>query len=92
MITPEEIHEIRKFKGLSLNDVSKYCNVSAQLIGQIENRQKNLTEYNYAEIIKGINLAYAAIQSGELVKGEPFPYCNIGKSNRNKNKKRNSNK
>lgn len=68
MITPEEIHEIREFKGLSLRDIAKYCDISPQLVGQIENGQKNLTEQNYTEIIKGINLAYAALQSGELNK------------------------
>lgn len=68
MITPEQIREIREFKELSLRDVAKYCDVSAQLIGQIENCQRNLTEQNYSEIIKGINLAYAALQSGELNK------------------------
>ena len=56
MITPEEIHEIRKFKGLSLYDVAKYCNISAQLIGLIENRKRTLTENDYKEIVKGINL------------------------------------
>lgn len=62
MITSEQIREIREFKELSLRDVAKYCDVSAQLIGQIENGKKSLTESNYKEIIKGINLAYAEKQ------------------------------
>lgn len=73
MITPKEIQEIRKFKGLSLRDVAKYCNVSAQFIGQVENNQKKLNSYNYKEIIKGINLAFAALQCGELIKYPPGP-------------------
>lgn len=71
MITPQEIREIRQFKGLSLRDVAKYCNVSAQFIGQIENEQKALNQSNYTEIINGINLAYADLVSGKLVK-KPF--------------------
>lgn len=59
MITAKEIREIREFKGLSLRDVAKYCNISPQLIGQVETGVKNLTQDNYKEIISGINKAFA---------------------------------
>lgn len=72
MITPEEIREFRELRNLSLRDVAMYCKISPQLIGQIENRQKKLNHENYKEIINGINLAFAAKQRGELVKGKPF--------------------
>lgn len=60
MITAQEIREIRELKGLSLRAVAKYCNVSPQLIGQVETGVKRLTEENYKEIISGINKAFAA--------------------------------
>ena len=63
MITPRQIREIRELKGLSLRDVAKYCDVSAQLIGQVETEVKSLTEENYKQIIDGINKAYAAKMS-----------------------------
>ena len=65
MITPKEIREWRELKGLSLRDVAKFCEISPQLIGQVETGKKYLTDYNYAEIIKGINLAFAAKQNKE---------------------------
>lgn len=62
MITPQEMREIRQLRGLSLRDVARYCNVSAQLIGQVETGVKHVTDYNYREIVDGMNRAYAAKQ------------------------------
>lgn len=63
MITPQQIREIRELKGLSLREVAKFCDISPQLIGQCETGVKGLTDYNYEQIVKGINLAFAAKQS-----------------------------
>lgn len=63
MITGKEIREWRELRGLSLRDVAKFCEVSPQLVGQVETGKKYLTDFNYAEIIKGINLAFAAKQN-----------------------------
>ena len=41
-----------------------YCDVSHRLIGEVENRERNLTEYNYQEIVKGINRARQAKANG----------------------------
>lgn len=63
MITPEQIREFRELRGLSLRDVAKFCEVSPQLIGQVETNVKPITQYNYEQIISGINKASAAKQS-----------------------------
>lgn len=68
MITGQEFKEIRELKGLSLRDIAKFCEVSPQLIGQIENDKKAFTENNYKQIITAMNLAFAAKQNGELEK------------------------
>lgn len=66
MITGKEFREIRELKGLSLRDVAKFCEVSPQLIGQIETGQKNFTENSYRQIIDAMNLATVAKANGEL--------------------------
>ncbi len=63
MITGKEFKEIREYKGLSLRDVAKFCEVSPQLIGQIENDRRAFTENNYRQIIDAMNLAFAEKQS-----------------------------
>lgn len=63
MITPKQIREIRELKGLSLRDVAKCCDVSAQLVGQVETGVKPITEFNYKQIISGINKAFANKQN-----------------------------
>jgi transcriptional regulator with XRE-family HTH domain len=68
VITGQEFKEIRELKGLSLRDVAKFCDVSPQLIGQIENDKRTFTENNYRQIIDAMNLAFAAKQRGELEK------------------------
>ena len=68
MITGKEFREIRELKDLSLRDVAKFCDVSPQLIGQIEQGKKYFTENNYKQIIDAMNIAFAKKASGELQK------------------------
>lgn len=68
VITGKEFKEIREYKGLSLRDVAKFCDVSPQLIGQIEQGKKYFTENNYQQIIDAMNLATVAKANGELEK------------------------
>ena len=68
MITGKQFKEIREYKGLSLRDVAKFCDVSAQLIGQIEQGKKYFTENNYQQIIDAMNLATVAKANGKLDK------------------------
>ena len=68
MITGKEFREIRELKDLSLRDVAKFCDISPQLIGQIETEQKAFTENNYKQIILAMNLATVAKANGELDK------------------------
>ena len=68
VITGKQFKEIREYKGLSLRDVAKFCDVSPQLIGQIENNKKVFTDNNYQQIIDAMNLATVAKANGELEK------------------------
>lgn len=60
MLRPSDLKNYRLMRGLSQRDVAMYCNLSHNLIGDIELGQRNLTEYNYQEIVKGINAASQA--------------------------------
>lgn len=64
MFSRYDLKEYRLMSGLSLRDVARYCDISAQLIGQVENGEKNMTENNYKEIINGINRAKQSIANG----------------------------
>lgn len=64
MLRPSDLKEYRLLRGLSQRDVAMYCEISSQLIGDIELGQRNLTEYNYQEIVKGINAASQAKARG----------------------------
>ena len=66
MITGSQLREIRELRGLSLRAVAKFCNLSPQLIGQIETGQKNFTENNYKQIIDALNLATVANANNEI--------------------------
>ena len=68
VITGKEFKEIREYKGLSLREVAKFCDVSPQLIGQIEQGKKYFTENNYKQIIDAMNLATVAKANGKLEK------------------------
>lgn len=64
MLNAQDLKEYRLLKGLSQRDVAMYCDLSHNLIGDIELGQRNLTENNYQEIIKGINTAVQAKARG----------------------------
>lgn len=64
MLNARDLKEYRLLNGLSQRDVAMYCDVSYRLIGEVENGQKNLTDFNYHEIIKGINSAVQAKARG----------------------------
>lgn len=64
MLNAQDLKEYRLLKGLSQRDVAMYCDLSHNLIGDIELGQRNLTEYNYQEIVKGINAASQAKARG----------------------------
>jgi transcriptional regulator with XRE-family HTH domain len=68
MITGKQLREIREYRELSLRDLAKFCDVSPQLIGQIEQGKKYFTENNYGQIIKALNVAFAEKQAGRLIK------------------------
>lgn len=64
MLRPSDLKDYRLMRGLSQRDVAMYCNLSHNLIGDIELGQRNLTEYNYQEFVKGINAASQAKARG----------------------------
>lgn len=64
MLSGQDLKDYRLLKGLSLRDVARYCNITAQMIGQAENGVWGLTESTYREIVKGINGASQAIARG----------------------------
>ena len=66
VITGREFKKIRERKELSLRDVGTFCEVSPQLIGQIEQGKKYFTEKNYRQIINAMNIAYDMKQKGKI--------------------------
>lgn len=68
MLNKQQIKEYRQMRGLSTRDVAAYCGVSQPLIVQVENGSKAITQFNHAEIMKGINAAYEALKKGILKK------------------------
>lgn len=64
MLNAKELREYRLLRGLSLRDVSMYCDLGFHYIAEIETGAKNLTEKNHQEIVKGINAAAQAIADG----------------------------
>lgn len=81
MLNRQQIKEYRLLRGLSTRDVAKYCEISQPLIVQIENGERQLTEYNHKQIIDGINSAYAAKRNGTF---EKPPRVNEPKTKRRK--------
>lgn len=68
MLSAKELKDYRLLRNLSLRDVARYCNVSAQMIGSVERYEYTLTESTYREIVKGINTAYQAMINGTFDK------------------------
>ena len=64
MLSRFDLKEYRLLRHLSLRDVARYCDVSHELIGQVERGEIGVTQYNHGEIIKGINRASQAKADG----------------------------
>lgn len=64
MLSRRDLQEYRLMRHLSLRDVARYCDVSHELIGQVERGEVGVTQYNHDEIVKGINRASQAIVDG----------------------------
>lgn len=64
MLSKHDLQEYRLIRHLSLRDVARYCNVSHELIGQVERGEIGVTKYNHDQIIKGINRASQAMIDG----------------------------
>lgn len=64
MLSRRDLQEYRLLRHLSLRDVARYCDVSHELIGQVERGEVGVTQYNHDEIVKGINRASQAIVDG----------------------------
>ena len=64
MFSGKDLKEYRVMEGLSQRDVERYCDISHEAIGMVERGENNVTEYNYREIIKGINGAIQAKARG----------------------------
>lgn len=89
MLNAQDLKEYRQLKGLSQREVAMYCGLSHNLIGDIELGQRNLTEYNYQEFIKGINSAVQAKVRGtfEADKKKLMQEENDYENNRQKKKR-----
>ena len=72
MLNKQELKNYRLLRGLSQQNVADYCDITKPLISMIENGEKNITEYNYREFVKGINAAYQAKKNGKLNKPKPL--------------------
>lgn len=83
MLSRFDLKEYRLLRHLTLRDVARYCNVSFELIGQVERGEVGVTQYNHDEIVKGINRASQAIVEGtfEALKEEE---CQKAKEEREK--------
>lgn len=64
MLSRHDLQEYRLMRHLSLRDVARYCNVTHELIGQVERGEIGVTQYNHDQIIKGINGASQAMVDG----------------------------
>ncbi len=53
---------------MSQRDVARYCEVCHELIGQVERGDVGVTEYNYKQIVNGINGALQARARGTFDK------------------------
>ena len=58
MLNGKEIRELRDRYSVSLRDVAKFCDLSAQFIGSVGREDKAMNESNNKIIINGIHKAY----------------------------------
>jgi len=64
MLSRYDLQEYRLLRHLSLRDVARYCDVSHELIGQVERGETGVTRYNHDQIVRGINGASQAMADG----------------------------
>ena len=64
MLSRFDLREYRFLRHLSLRDVARYCDVSHELIGKVENGEVSVTKYNHDQIVQGINRASQAMVDG----------------------------
>lgn len=64
MLSRFDLKEYRLIRHLSLRDVARYCDVSHELIGKVENGEVSVTKYNHDQIVQGINRASQAMIDG----------------------------
>ena len=68
MLSGKDLKEYREREHLSQRDVARYCEVCHELIGQVERGDVGVTEYNYKQIVNGINGALQARARGTFDK------------------------
>lgn len=68
MLSGKDLKEYREREHLSQRDVARYCEVCHELIGQVERGDVGVTEYNYKQIVHGINGALQARARGTFDK------------------------
>ena len=68
MLSGKDLREYRLLSNISQRDVARYCDVSHELIGKVERGELNVTEYNHAEITKGINRTFVIEKENSKVK------------------------
>lgn len=66
MLNRQQLKDYRLLRGLTQRDVEQYCGISQTLIRMIETGDRNITQENHDEIIKGINAAYEAKKLGKM--------------------------
>lgn len=66
MLNRQQLKDYRLLRGLTQRDVEQYCGISQTLIRMIETGDRNITQENHDEIIKGINAAYEAKKLGKI--------------------------
>ena len=66
MLNRQQLKDYRLLRGLTQRDVEQYCGISQTLIRMIETGDRNITQENHDEIIKGINEAYKAKKLGKI--------------------------
>ena len=64
MLSRFDLREYRLLRHLSLRDVARFCDVSHELIDQVERGEIGVTRYNHDQIVNGINGASQAIANG----------------------------
>lgn len=82
MFNGKELKDYRQLRNLSLRDIEPYCDVTIQLIQQVETGVKPVTEHNHQEIVNGINRAYFAKCNGTferppIVKNKPVAELDV---------------